>query len=126
MNTTNCLRCNRLCQTGTPDPKARMIRHSASDGFCPDCIITKCLRSIEAIENIIGGTPACGTSRGLKVPAREGIGPQALLLPHLRKNFQSILGHTQMREEDINWPRVVENWDLPWPNSRGPRLGANY
>lgn len=117
--TTNCLRCNLPCQTGTPDPKARAIRKSDTTGLCADCMITKFMLSIDPIRNIIEGTPA----RGDVVAARPGKGPQILLAEHIQKGFIAILGHTQLREDEIKWARVIDNWNLPWPRGLEPKPG---
>ena len=115
--TVNCLRCGRVCRPGTPDPKARAIRH-ASAGFCPNCMITNFLLSIEPIRDLIEGTPARGPR--LAIP---GKGPEILFGPegvHVKKQVAVILTHTQMRESEIDWIEVVGNWGLPWPKGREP------
>lgn len=116
---TQCLRCGRPGRRGTPDPKARAIRHSDSDGFCSNCMITKFLLSIEPIKDSIEGTPA----RGGTVAARPGLGPEIFLDGPWRENvlrpvLRGVLAHTQMREDQINWIEVVGNWGLPWPKNR--------
>lgn len=120
---TKCLRCQRPCRTGTPDPKARAIRHSSTTGFCPDCMITKFLLSIEAVRNVIEGTP----ERGELVKSRPGLGPEIFLGDYRTKTLKpildAILAHTQMREDEINWIEVVGNWGMPWPKGRGPQSG---
>ena len=75
--TVPCLRCGRVCRLGTPDPKARAIRQ-ASAGFCPNCMITKFLLSIEPIRDLIEGTPARAATL-----SRRG-----LLLKKVRALFQ--------------------------------------
>ncbi len=127
-----CLRCGRLCRPGTPDPKARAIRHAAA-GFCPNCMITKFLLSIEAIKEMIDGTPSRvgpATQTGVKYrPARPGLGPEILFVPDgqpVRDQIAVILKHTQMRADEIDYIEVVGNWGLPWPKGREPQPGANY
>jgi hypothetical protein len=119
--TVNCLRCGRVCRPGTPDPKGRAIRQ-ASAGFCPNCMITKFLLSIEPIRDLIEGTPA----RGDLVKARPGRGPEILFGPEgvaAKKQIAVVLTHTQMRESEIDWIEVVGNWGLPWPKGREPKPG---
>ncbi len=121
--TTNCLRCGARCRRGTPDPKARAIQQSATNGFCPNCMITKFLLGIEPIRDLIEGTPA----RGNLVAAREGKGPEIFLNSPwreqvLRPVLRGVLAHTQLPENAINWIEVVGNWGLPWPKGRGPKL----
>ncbi len=118
--TVPCLRCGRVCRPGTPDPKARAIRQAGA-GFCPNCMITKFLLSIEPIRDLIEGTPA----RGDLVKARPGRGPEILfgLEGVAAKKHAVVLTHTQMRESEIDWIEVVGNWGLPWPKGREPKPG---
>lgn len=113
---TNCLRCNKELQTGTPDPKARAIRVSATTGFCASCMITKFLLSIEPIRDTIEGTPR-----------RPGKGPEVLFsgdfLKTIRPVIAGVLAHTQMPEDQIDWIEVVGNWGMPFPKNQGPQLG---
>lgn len=132
--TVKCLRCDTLCRPGTPDPKARAIRH-ASEGFCPNCMITKFLLSIEPVRDLIEGTESKVGPANLEKgtiqyrPARAGLGPEILFGPEgsaVRKQIAVILTHTQMRADEIDYIEVVGNWYLPWPEGREPKLGANY
>ena len=122
--TVNCLRCGRACRPGIADPKARAIVH-AREGFCPNCMITKFLLSIESIRDLIEGTPA----RGGLVKARDGLGPEILFCPDgaaVRQQIAVVLQATQMRANEIDYIEVVGNWGLPWPKGREPKVGANY
>lgn len=103
------------CQTGTPDPKARAIRRAQESGFCPNCVITQFLLSIEPIRDTIDGTPR-----------HPGKGPEILLAKHIRDSWASLLSHTQLRPDQINWVEVVGNWGLPWPKGHEPKVGANF
>ena len=122
---TNCRRCHRPCQTGTPDPKARAIIAATERGLCSNCMITWFLLSIEPIANLINGSPA----RGGIVAAREGKGPEIFLNPQWRESvlrpvLRGVLAHTQMPEDSINWIEVVGNWGLPFPKGHQPSLGG--
>lgn len=117
----HCLRCQRPCRPGTPDPKARAIRR-ATTGFCPDCAITHFLLSIEPIRDTIDGTPA----RGDIVPAREGQGPEILLAAHVRQGWAPLLAHTQVNPDEIDWIEVVSNWRMPWPKGQEPKVGVDF
>lgn len=124
--TQTCLRCKKPCRTGTPDPKARAIRHSSTTGFCPACMITKFLLSLEPVRDVIEGTPQRGSeASGVIVPARPGKGPEVLFdgpyLNTLRPVIAGVLAHTQLLEGDIDWIEVVGNWGMPWPRSRRHR-----
>lgn len=115
--TVNCLRCGRACRPGIADPKARAIV-KAREGFCPNCMITKFLLSIEPIRDLIEGTGK-----------RDGLGPEILFCPGgaaVRKQIGVVLEATQMRASEIDYIEVVGNWGLPWPKGREPKVGANY
>ncbi len=113
---TNCLRCAKPCQIGTPDPKARALVRSATAGFCPACMITRFLLEIEPVRDIIEGTPN-----------RPGKGPEVLFggpcLKILQPVIAGVLAHTQLREDEIDWVEVVGNWGMPWPKGMGPKIG---
>lgn len=115
--TVNCLRCGQTCRTGAPDPQARAIRQ-ASEGLCPNCMITKFLLSIEPIKVLIEGIPARPGFHAA-IPPR---GPEILLgqagAP-ARQQIAAILQHTQMRETEIDWIEVVGNWSLLEHRTRG-------
>jgi len=55
-----CLRCGRPCKTGSPDPKAAMLRKSTS-GFCLDCAVTDWLRNTYPVNLLLGAAPLLGT-----------------------------------------------------------------
>lgn len=117
IETTNCLRCGTLCRTGTQDPKKRALRQ-AKEGFCPACMVTKFLLSVEPIRCLFEGTAG--------QPAK--LGPEIFLDPHwrekvLRPVMAGVLAHTQLPEDSIDWLAVVSNWAEPWPKGREPQLG---
>lgn len=108
MNTT-CLRCQTPCQTGTPDPTKRAIRVASKAGLCANCMITQFLLSVEPIRATIEGTATT-----------PGKGPEIFLDAQwsqtvLRPVMQSLLAHTQMPADAIDWIEVVSNWGLPFP-----------
>ena len=101
---TKCLRCGKLCRTGTPDPKARAIREATERGLCPECISQYFIMSCGAL-----------------MAAMRGYGPEVFTVPDIRKCFARVLAHTQLREDQVDWPRMVNNWDLPWPKGSAPK-----
>lgn len=114
MNTT-CLRCHTPCQTGTPDTTKRAIRVAEKAGLCANCMITQFLLSVEPIRAIIEGTPR-----------HPGKGPEIFLDAEWSKNvlgpvMKSLLAHTQMPEDAIDWIEVVSNWGLPFPAKHAPQ-----
>lgn len=77
-------------------------------------MITKFLLSIEPIRETIDGTakmPGKGPEIFLDAPWRETV---------LRPVMQSILAHTQLPEDAINWLEVVSNWGMPFPAGLHP------
>ena len=107
----NCIRCGRPCKTDTPDPAKRQIRRTDHAAYCPNCVVTQFLLSVEPIRQTIEGSPA----RGGIVPAVPGKGSSVLLLPHIQEKIGRVLEHTQLSLAEIDWPTVVAQWDLPWP-----------
>ena len=115
--TTNCLRCGTACQSGTPDPTKRAIRRAAT-GFCPACMITKFLLSVEPIRGLFEGTA--------HQPAK--LGPEMFLNQDWRETvlqplMSGLLAHTQLPADSIDWLEVVSNWGMPWPAGREPSPG---
>lgn len=98
----NCSRCGAACRV-TPgrDAKAKMLRKSAHpDGFCANCAVTEYLANSYPINMLL-----------------ERSGPEVLRHPALRTPFAEIMesGHANMRIEEIDWDKVVDNWSLPLP-----------
>ena len=108
-----CLRCERPCRTGTPDPAARAIRRAAISGFCPNCMITHFLCSIEGFERPIREHGAHILFGGSNPDFDASV----------KQCIKGILSHTQMREDEIDWIEVVTGWDDPWPKGREPKPG---
>ena len=114
--TTNCLRCGERCLRGTPDLSKKAIRQ-ASDGFCPACMIEKFLRSVEPIRALFEGTA--------QRPAQ--LEPEIFLDAAwrdrvLRPVLKTVLSHTQLPEDAIDWINVVSHWGMPFPQGREPGL----
>lgn len=115
--TTNCLRCGEVCRSGPLDTKKRAIRQ-AKEGFCPACMITKFLLSIEPIRDLFEGTA--------RTPAK--LGPEIFLNDVWREKVLSplmagLLAHTQLPADSIDWLKVSSNWCDPWPKGREPQFG---
>jgi len=103
-----CLRCEKLCRPAkSKNPDAKPFR-KAVKGFCPDCVTTHFILSVE--------------------PLKDGIkknGTDTLLNPMFQKQFEAVLkaGNSELPIEEINWSRVVDNWAMPWPIRIRPRVG---
>lgn len=112
--TTNCLRCDRVCRTGTPDPKARAIVAAAERGMCSSCMVQWLLLSVGPVRSMFE-TGTLMPEIFLNDEWRETT---------LRPLMAGLLSHTQMREDSIHWLDVVMNWNDPWPKGREPKEGA--
>jgi len=50
-------------------------------------------------------------------------GPGILMHPHIRELFADIMrtGHADADPDEIDWQKIVENWDLPFADKVKPR-----
>ena len=100
-----CDRCGVPCKVAdTSNPEARLLQHSTvPSGYCPDC----------------------GTTAFLKTSPMGRLisDPAMLLAPHVQAKFALMMqsGNADASPDEINWQRVVENWDLPLPQQRKRR-----
>lgn len=120
-STTTCQRCHKPLRAGTPDAKARAIRRAAK-GYCANCVITRFLLQVEPIHALIEGTGK-----------HPGKGPEILLggdnpqfQACLKGVMRTMLSHTQLREDEIDWIEVVGNWGMAWPAGQEPRPGNAF
>lgn len=102
---THCQRCGKLCQSGVGNPEARPLRRAVV-GYCADCAITHFIKDTEPLASIIAGGPW-----------GPGKGPSILLNPHIQGDWQRLFvtGCSDADNSEINWQRVVELWDMPFP-----------
>ena len=100
----HCNRCHVRLRTGTPDPKARLLRISdTAKGFCLNCAVTDWFKTTTTVAEIL---------------ERDGI--DGLRLPHIRKQFLAVcrVGKAQVDPKQIDWDEVIANWELPFPRER--------
>lgn len=106
-----CIRCKKMCRiAGPPNPEARLLKYAtAADvkqegGLCADCAATQFL---QGVETIMSGLFLHGT--------------QILLDLHVQEQFSEIMiiGKADADPAEVNWQRVVENWNLPFPKKKG-------
>ena len=105
-----CDRCRREgLQPGEGNPAARLLKR-ATAGCCADCSITAFLRTMPPLSELL-----------------EVQGPQVLLNPIVQQQVARILasGQADARPEEIDWARVVENWELPLLRKKGKRHAAD-
>ncbi len=103
----NCLRCGVECViAATANRTARPVQHAADEGYCVSCVITQFLKVEMPIEELLpsGATVA-----------------EALRLPHVRRQFQAVFaaGRSDTSESQVDWERVIANWDLPVGKPKG-------
>lgn len=103
-----CKRCGKTGLTGREgNPEARALRH-AKQGLCAGCAATQFLKQ--------------GPLASLLQVAAEMETEHAhpLLAPHLQEQFGWLLaaGQSDARPEEIDWPEVVRNWELPFPGQQ--------
>jgi len=103
----NCERCKAPCKTSElRSSNAKMLRHSKEPkGLCVNCAVHDWLRNTYPPNIILAGS-----------------GPKILLYPHIQKQFAEIMrfGSADAKPDEIDWNRIVDNWDLPFPNKIKP------
>jgi hypothetical protein len=101
MSIKNCPRCNKKCVAEiSGNQQARPLRKS-DKGMCLECT---------------------ATSVFLSLPAAGMFPKEAMLLPHIQEQFAAVLrvGQADAQAYEVDWQRVVENWDLPFPRKLAP------
>ena len=103
----NCQRCAMPCLPGNGSPGARPFRR-APRGLCPACAVTEFFKNPD-------------NTRGIGFALPPDFNPAGLLLPHIQKQFQQVLtiGQSDLQLEQIDWKRVVANWELPLRRQKG-------
>ena len=107
MNMTRCERCDAPCKVDPkPGSRARILRRSrVPKGLCLDCALHDHLRNLYPVNLIL---------------ARSG--PGGLALPHIQQQYYAIArsAGTDAEFDEINWQRIIDNWDLPFPTKLKP------
>jgi hypothetical protein len=104
--TANCQRCGfGPLVGGEGNPDALLLRR-AHEGVCASCGITMFIKSMPAM---------------LMVIERNGI--EMLRDPGMQAHWAPLLahGHADATSGEIDWNRVVENWNLPDPKPKRGR-----
>lgn len=99
-----CPRCGKSCQEATAlCPDARPLKRSTltRGGMCAECAVSALLRS----------------------SAFPAFPPESLLLPHIQSQLAAVFqaGNADIPADGINWSRVIEIWDLPFPKKSRAR-----
>lgn len=101
-----CVRCGKLCVVGgPPNPEARLIPYATAQeaktqGLCADCAVAVFIKAQPAL---MFGIELNGT--------------KMLLDSRVQQRFGEIMviGKADAKLEEVNWQRVVDNWELPIP-----------
>ena len=103
----NCERCGAQVKVdAVSGSKAKMLRHSkVPKGLCVNCAVHDWLRNTYPPNIILAQS-----------------GPKVLLFPHIQKQFAEIMqvGFADAQPDEIDWNRIVDNWDLPFPTKLKP------
>ena len=109
----HCERCEARCKmTGQRNSDAKMLRHSnGPKGLCVNCAVHDWLRNTYPPNILLAKS-----------------GPKILLYPHIQKQFAGIMqtGLADAKPDEIDWDRIVENWDLPFPHKIKPGPSNPY
>ena len=102
----NCRRCGKPCRPGEGNPESRPF-HRASQGLCVNCAITEFFKTTEPMSSIL---------EGLMYKTDK----QILLSPAIQEQVGRIMeaGNCDATLEEIDWPTVVRQWDLPFPKTK--------
>ena len=124
-NATTCQRCGRQCVGADGSPDARLLKR-AQTGVCVDCGITLFLQSSELpFARLLTEKPdepdahtlASGKGKKTAIRPLSERGRAMLAQPHVQAQFAAIMraGQADAQAEEIDWTRVVDNWELPAP-----------
>ena len=105
-NTVECQRCGQRCRVSeTPGKKAKMLRFAEGPGLCVNCAVHDWLRNTYPVNMLLAQSS-----------------PKSLLLPHIQQQFEGIMrvGFADAKPDEIDWQRIVENWELPFPKKIKP------
>jgi len=104
---TNCERCGaQLKVDAVPGSKAKMLRRSKeAKGLCVNCAVHDWLRHTYPPNILLAQS-----------------GPKVLLFPHIQEQFTEIMriGFADAKPDEIDWQRIVDNWELPFPSKMKP------
>jgi len=104
----SCKRCGAECMIkGPPGPKAKMLRFAQGPGLCVNCAVHDFLRNTHPPNILLAKS-----------------GPEVLLFEHIQKQFVEIMkiSFADAKPDEIDWKRIVENWELPFPHKMKPSL----
>jgi hypothetical protein len=100
---TECLRCRKTAIRRKGNDAAQPFKYAEDQGYCPECVVTEWLRDgplQEVVEMVI---------------ARDGLKP--FLSEPIQRQFTALLetGNSDLKGLEVDWPRLVQIWELPFP-----------
>jgi ribosomal protein S27AE len=103
----NCSRCGAACKLADSTTEdARLLKHATkpeTSGFCPDCGVTDFFKHHSPLAMLMEQNPLGGKKMLLDVRVQE----------HFSKLLEA--GNADASPQEINWQRVYDNWELPFP-----------
>jgi hypothetical protein len=108
----NCSRCGEPCKLAdTANEEARLLKHATkpeTSGYCLDCAVADFMQNRSHLAEMMAMNPH---------------GKQMLLDARVQQQFAAVMqaGQADARPEEINWQRVYEHWELPFPKVRKAR-----
>ena len=101
-----CSRCGapgKLADSATED--ARLLKHATrpeTSGYCVECAVTDFFKNRSHLAELLAMNP---------------LGSKMLLDRRVQEQFARLMqaGNADAKPEEINWQRIVENWELPFP-----------
>ncbi len=121
--TANCDRCKRLLQVATIRKEtSRPFRKSlVPKGLCPECVVTEFFYNTYPVNMLID-------EAGPEILLREGVAgwsdpdvPAGLPFVAQALVGSGIMKECEMDIREIDWVRLVENWNLPVKTKKGAR-----
>jgi hypothetical protein len=78
-----------------------MLRRAAGPGLCINCAAHDWLRNTYPANLLLAQS-----------------GPKSLAFPHIQEQFAGLMkmANSDARPDEINWQRIIDNWELPFPN----------
>lgn len=109
-----CNRCGTPCKLGhTATEDAQLLRRATrpdTSGYCPECGVIDFFKHHSMLGEIIDG--------------RGEEGHKMLLDERVQRQFAGLMqtGKADLPASHINWQRVVDLWDLPFPQRGKKRV----
>lgn len=110
-----CPRCEKLCLLREPHPRldyglAVLVPATATRGLCEECAAHWWLMTVD----------------GIRWALTEERGFEILQFRSIQSALSDILGQMHPALGQLDWGRLIAQWDLPWPDDwKLPKDGIN-